>query len=157
MTVCNSRLWSVTLFVCGYLENKHASIHKYAAGFILGIVTRNISAPPSSPFLWPWIVRFLLLDRWAFFFGVSLIVGIPVFIIEYAPYPRHAIDNGNKTTTDWPRVGGVLSLQNLLLFLLATFIQVHGASNCIEVTVLKLLYDAYNCYIHTMLQCISIW
>ena len=81
----------------------------------------------------------LLILRWAFFFGVSFLVGIPVFIVKYAPYPRHNVfyDNVTHSSTSWPYLGQGPTLQNLILFLLSTFIQVNGHS------IIHTLNDAY--------------
>ena len=66
------------------------------------------------------------LYRWAFIFTVGLILGVPVFIIEYIPY-RHTEHDGNRTYTskEWPRIGGNgPNTQTFILFILATIVQV---------------------------------
>ena len=54
-------------------------------------------------------------------------MGIPVLVIDNTPY-RHTVEGGNgtsHTSNEWPRLGGNgPSVQNLLLFLLSTFVQV---------------------------------
>lgn len=72
------------------------------------------------------LTGYCYLHRWAFIFTVGLIVGIPVFIIEYTPY-RHTIGKGNhsRVSNEWPRMGeNGPNTQTFILFLLATFVQV---------------------------------
>jgi Cu+-exporting ATPase len=64
--------------------------------------------------------------KWALVFFLALVVGVPVFIIDFVPY-RHKEGSGNtsRSSDEWPRIGrhGPNS-KNFILFVLATFVQV---------------------------------
>ena len=62
-------------------------------------------------------------------FLVSLVVGLPVFILQFTPYP-HTLHHGNssRTSNDWPPIASNgPNLRSFILFLMATFVQVYVA------------------------------
>ena len=73
----------------------------------------------------PRLILFYL-SRWGFVFLVSLVVGLPVFILQFTPYP-HTLHHGNssRTSNDWPPIASNgPNLRSFILFLMATFVQV---------------------------------
>jgi Cu+-exporting ATPase len=69
------------------------------------------------------------IKKWGFVFLVSLVVGLPVFILQFTPYP-HTIHHGNssRTSNDWPPIASNgPNLRSFILFLMATFVQVYVA------------------------------
>jgi Cu+-exporting ATPase len=68
------------------------------------------------------------IKKWGFVFLVSLVVGLPVFILQFTPYP-HTIHHGNssRTSNHWPPIASNgPNLRSFILFLMATFVQIVG-------------------------------
>ena len=60
-------------------------------------------------------------------FTVSLLLGIPAFVIDFTPYP-YKTQNATcgRDSHEWPRIAGNgPNLKDFILFVLATIVQVY--------------------------------
>ena len=106
------------------------------------------------------LLNLFYFSRWGFVFLVSLVVGLPVFIMQFTPYP-HTIHHGNssRTSNHWPPIASNgPNLRSFILFLMATFVQVCCSSHRLKLGIRLLLqivggYPFYKAALQGLRHC----
>lgn len=64
--------------------------------------------------------------RWGIVFMLCLMVAIPVFILKFVPPPKITVRDGNSTHKErqWPHIYEGPDIEQIILFVLSSFIQV---------------------------------